>query len=434
MIRIYEVGDLEFEDYLDKILRRGDNTPLEIVDKVEEIIEDVINDSDRALISYTEKFDGIHLDSKGIEITRDEINDSAKKLTDAERETIERAAERIRKYHLNQTTEGFDFKDEHGNRLRQLVRPLRRVGVYVPGGTAPYPSTLLMSVIPARIAGVNEVVAVHPTPQGRLSPAVMAAAEISGIDRIYRVGGVQAIAALAFGTETIPNVDKIVGPGNIYVNIAKVILFGAGVVDIDMIAGPSEILVIADGGGDPAFAAADLLSQAEHDPLSASILLTQDRGFAVSVKEELKKQLGKLDRRKIASESLRNYGAIIVVEDIDEAISISNKIAPEHLELMVKDPEKLINKVTNAGSIFMGHYTPETIGDYVAGPNHILPTGGTARFMSPLSVYDFVKRMSVIEMSKEGFSSLGPLARDFAMIEGFSAHAGAVDVRLEKKK
>jgi histidinol dehydrogenase len=374
----------------------------------------------------------VRLSPDQLEIPRNTIVGAASLLAQKDRDTIVAAAARIESYHKHQSLDSFTFLDEYSNRLGQIVRPLARVGVYVPGGRAPYPSTLLMNVIPARVAGVREIIAVHPVPGGSPSPAVMAAAGIAGIDRIFRIGGAQAVAALAFGTETIPKVDKIVGPGNIYVATAKRML--SGVVDIDMIAGPSEIVIIADGSADPRYIAADLLSQAEHDPLAASILIVTDQSIAANVMDQLVSQIGGLSRVEIARDSLKNYGAIIVVADLAEAVAIANDIAPEHLELMVAEPVKLVSKIENAGAIFLGALSPEPVGDYAAGPNHVLPTAGTARFSSPLSVYDFLKRISIIEMSREGLSAVGRTAHDFAMIEGLDAHAKSIGMRLKGTK
>jgi histidinol dehydrogenase len=432
MIKLVRTSDPGCAGLLAKIASRGEAPPPGVEDTVAGIIHDVKTRGDAALIDATGRYDGVMLESFGIEITKDEITRVGALLDEGDRRTIAAAAARIDAYHKHQSMDSFTFLDEHGNRLGQIVRPLARVGVYVPGGRAPYPSTLLMNVIPARVAGVREIFAVHPAVGGTPSPAVMAAAVIAGVDRIFRVGGAQAVAALAFGTETIPKVDKIVGPGNIYVATAKKMLFG--VVDIDMIAGPSEILIIADESADPRYVAADLLSQAEHDPLAASILVTTDESFARSVIEQLGRQIGALSRGEIARESLTNYGAVIVAADITEALSIANDIAPEHLELMVAEPVKLISKIENAGAIFLGALSPEPVGDYAAGPNHVLPTGGTARFSSPLSVYDFMKRISIIEMSEKGLEAVGRTAHDFAMIEGLDAHAKAVGVRLDKKR
>lgn len=436
MIEILKRGDSAFNKYLDRIVKRGERIPEEILDGVNKIIEDVRKNGDRALIEYTEKHDGVRLSVGDIEISRTEIDAKAKELPVDDRGVIELAAKRIEAYHKHQVQAGLSFTDDLGNVLEQVVRPLSKVGIYVPGGRLPYPSTLLMNAIPAKVAGVREIIAVHPTPTGEISPAVAAAATISGVNTIFRVGGAQAVAALSFGTETVPKVDKVVGPGNIYVAAAKRLLFG--VVDIDMIAGPSEILIISDSKCDPSYVAFDLLSQAEHDPLSASILITTDISFAERVRGELLsilKEEGRISKKstEIATESLSSFGGIIVAADIADAISIANEVAPEHLELIVENPRDFLDRIDNAGAVFLGPNSTEPIGDYIAGSNHVLPTGGTARFSSPLGVYDFIKRMSVIEMSERGLKELGPAAVKFARMEGLSAHAGAVDVRLKKK-
>jgi histidinol dehydrogenase len=431
MISHVTTSDPKCADFVEKIARRGQAVPPDIEEVVRSIIRDVKTRGDDALIDLTERYDSVRLSPDKIEISAEEIAAAASLLDRKDRDTIAAAAARIEAYHKHQSLDSFTFLDEHSNRLGQIVRPLSCVGVYVPGGRAPYPSTLLMNVIPARVAGVREVVAVHPAPGGSLSPAVMAAAEIAGVDRIFRIGGAQAVAALAFGTGTVPAVDKIVGPGNIYVATAKRMLMG--VVDIDMIAGPSEIVIIADDTADPAFVAADLLSQAEHDPLAASILITTDADLARRVTDELARQIEGLGRSEIARASLADFGAIIVAADAAEAVAIANDIAPEHLELMVSEPVKLVSKVENAGAIFLGALSPEAVGDYAAGPNHVLPTGGTARFSSPLSVYDFLKRISIIEMSREGLDTVGRTAHDFALIEGLDAHAKSAGLRLKRK-
>ncbi|MBN2225391.1 MAG: histidinol dehydrogenase [Deltaproteobacteria bacterium] len=430
MINLVSTTDPGCAALVKKISARGETVPPEIEETVRQIIRDVRTRGDEALIEYTERYDSVRLSPDRLEISKDKIAEAASLLSPKDRDTITAAAARIETYHKHQSLDSFTFLDEHSNRLGQIIRPLARVGVYVPGGRAPYPSTLLMNVIPARVAGVHEIIAVHPVSFGSPNPAVMAAAGIAGVDRIFGVGGAQAVAALAFGTETIPKVDKIVGPGNIYVATAKKMLMG--VVDIDMIAGPSEIVIIADGSADPAYIAADLLSQAEHDPLAASILIVTDQSLAQLVTEELDRQIGDLSRSEIARASLNDFGAIIVSRNLNESVEIANDIAPEHLELLVADPVKLVSKIENAGAIFLGTQSPETVGDYAAGPNHVLPTGGTARFSSPLSVYDFLKRISIIEMSREGLDIIGRTAHDFAMIEGLDAHAKSVGIRLKK--
>jgi histidinol dehydrogenase len=430
MIEIIKSGQSTFQKKIDKIVNREKSISNDVLESVNKIIEDVRKNGDRALIDFTEKFDGIQISPQDIAISNSEIDTKLKELAEDDLVVIETAAKRIENYHRHQVQTGLSFTDDFGNVLEQVIRPLSRVGVYVPGGRFPYPSTLLMNAIPAKVAGVGNIVATHPTPGGSISPAVAAAVKISGVDKIFRIGGAQAIAALSFGTETIPKVDKVVGPGNIYVAAAKKLLFG--IVDIDMIAGPSEILVISDGKCDPQYAAYDLLSQAEHDPLSASILITTNDKFATSVRDELQAILRDDPTMEIARESLTNFGAFIIVDNIDEAISIANDIAPEHLELLLENPRDYLDKVKNTGAVFLGTNSTEPIGDYIAGTNHVLPTGGTARFSSPLGVYDFVKRMSVIEMSARGFEELGPVAVKFARMEGLTAHAQAIEVRLKK--
>jgi histidinol dehydrogenase len=432
MIEIMHAADPGFSAFIKKLSTRGDTPPSEILDTVGTIIQAVKSRGDDALIEYTRNFDNLTLSPDRIEISQQELKQAAALLPEGEMKTIETAAARIDAYHKHQSLDSFTFLDEYGNRLGQIVRPLALVGIYVPGGRAPYPSTLLMNAIPARVAGVREIIAVHPTPADRLTPAIAAAVDLSGVDRIFRVGGAQAVAALAFGTQTIPKVDKIVGPGNLYVAVAKRMLFG--VVDIDMIAGPSEVLIVADQAADPQYIAADLLAQAEHDPAASAILVTTQESLAQRVREELNLQLAALSRREIAEQSLADYGALIIVSDIEEAMQVANDIAPEHLELMVDQPKRIISKVENAGAVFLGALSPEAVGDYAAGPNHVLPTGGTARFCSPLSVYDFVKRISVIEMSTEGFNAVGPVAEEFSRIEGLDAHGRAVGIRSSKTK
>lgn len=328
-----------------------------------------------------------------------------------------------------QKEESWSFS-EHETTLGQIVRPLERAGVYVPGGKASYPSSVLMNVIPAQVAGVDEIALCVPTPKGETNPYVMAAIKMVGVKEVYRIGGAQAVGAMAYGTKTIKRVNKIVGPGNIYVATAKKLVFGE--VDIDMIAGPSEILIIADETANPAFIAADLLSQAEHDELASSILITDSKALAAAVLHELSIQLALLNRKEIAARSIKNYGAIITTRDLKKAVSLANEIAPEHLEVMTKEPEKLLPLIRNAGAIFLGQWTPEPIGDYIAGPNHTLPTGGTARFSSPLGVYDFVKRTSLLNFSKADFMRLAKPVLDIAGIEGLDAHGNTVRVRLDK--
>ena len=340
------------------------------------------------------------------------------------------AVARVTRFHEKQKQQTWLSTEEPDIMLGQKVTPLTRVGIYVPGGKASYPSSVIMNAVPARVAGVGEIIMVAPSPGGEISPHVLVAARLSGVDRIFRIGGAQAVAALAYGTATIPRVDKITGPGNIYVATAKKLVFGQ--VGIDMIAGPSEILVINDGSGNPAHIAADLLSQAEHDELASSILITTDRTFAEKVTAEVERQLATLSRETIARASWEKYGAIIVADTLDEVIAFSNRIAPEHLELAVANPFAILAQITNAGAIFMGHWTPEAAGDYLAGPNHTLPTGGTSRFFSPLSVDDFVKKSSIIYFSKGGLERLGNDIVRIAELEGLEAHGRSVTIRLEQ--
>jgi histidinol dehydrogenase len=342
------------------------------------------------------------------------------------------SASRIKKFHEKQKTYSWIDTDEDGTELGQLIRPLDKVGIYAPGGLASYPSTVLMAAVPAKVAGVGEIVLVTPSGKGKTSPAVLAAAKLGGVDRVFKIGGAQAIAALAWGTESVPRVDKIVGPGNAYVAEAKRTVFGQ--VGIDMIAGPSEIVIISDGTVRPEIVAADLLSQAEHDEMASSMLITPDREFASKVASEVESQLKRLSRCVTASKSIEDYGAIIITADMEETVGIANRIAPEHLEIITEDPKKLLEGIKNVGSVFLGDNTPEALGDYMAGPNHILPTGGTARFSSPLGVYDFVKRTSVISFSEKSLKKYGKEVSRFTEMEGFDAHGRSVDIRLEQYK
>lgn len=393
-----------------------------------EIVEGVRARGDAAVFEYTKRFDGAEI--KSLSVSEAEIDEAFSNADPALIRVMEEAARNIRAYHEKQRREGFEMRDG-GARIGQRVLPLQRVGVYVPGGTASYPSTVLMDVIPASVAGVKEIVmATPPDESGKVSPAILAAAKIAGATRIYKAGGAQAIAALAYGTESIPAVDKIVGPGNAYVQAAKRRVFG--VVGIDMIAGPSEILIIADESADAKFVAADMLSQAEHDVLAASILVTTSRALAESVRAELDRQLALLPRREIAESSIRANGKIVLVPSIDEAVKLSNELAPEHLELCINDAFEWLDEIVNAGSVFIGNYSPEPLGDYFAGPNHTLPTSGTARFSSPLGVDDFIKRTSYIEYSKDALLKVHEQVERFAQAEGLSAHARALMLRFEE--
>ncbi len=408
----------------------GREQPLsrDVSETVREIIRDVSLRGDEALRDYTEKFDGVRL--KELEVSREEKDEAMAGADPALLGVFRRAAENITRFHSEQVRKGFELKNG-GTVLGQKITPLGRVGLYVPGGTAAYPSTVLMNVIPAKIAGCPEIIITTPPGRdGKVNKNVLAAACVAGADRIFKVGGAQAIAALAFGTESLPAVDKITGPGNAFVAEAKRQVFGR--VSIDMIAGPSEILVIADGDNDPESVAADLLSQAEHDRNAMSVLVTDSEKLAVLVSEEIEKQLPRLAREEIARASIEKNGRIIIVGDMSEAVSVSDRIAPEHLELCVKEPFALLGKVKNAGSVFLGRYCPEALGDYMAGPNHTLPTSGTARFSSPLSVDDFIKKTQYCFFDREAFLGVGDDVRRFAECEGLGAHAESAAVRMKK--
>ncbi|MEK6672230.1 MAG: histidinol dehydrogenase [Nitrospirota bacterium] len=419
----------EIETFLKLLRERASGSSGDIDKSVMRILSNVRKHGDRAVIKYTGKFDSLKL--QDLRIKPAEITRHADKADKKVLKALELAAKRIKTFHEMQKEESWFFS-ENETMLGQIVRPLERVGAYVPGGKASYPSSVLMNVIPAQVAGVNEIALCVPTPKGETNPYVMAAIMMVGIKEVYRIGGAQAIGAMAYGTQTIKKVDKIVGPGNIYVATAKKMVFGE--VDIDMIAGPSEILIIADKNANPVFIAADLLSQAEHDELASSILVTDSKALATAVQRELLRQLAHLNRRDIATKSIKNYGAIIMAKDLKEAVKLANEIAPEHLEVMTKEPEKLLPLVRNAGAVFLGQWTPEPIGDYIAGPNHTLPTGGTARFSSPLGVYDFVKRTSLLSFSREDFMKLARPVLDIAGIEGLDAHGNTVRVRLDGRK
>lgn len=430
MLDILKTSDKDFKKKLKLITSRGEADASKVEEAVKDIITGIRRHGDKVLFSYTSKFDRVSLDKKSIKVSDKEFKDARKAVSKETVESFKLAARRIEEFHKRQLEESWFFHEDNGVTLGQMVRPLERVGCYVPGGKAAYPSSVLMNVIPAKVAGVKEVVVCSPTPRGEVNPYVLVAAVIAGADAIYKVGGAQAVAAMAYGTESIPRVDKIVGPGNIYVATAKRLVFG--VVDIDMIAGPSEILVVADESANPTYIAADLLSQAEHDEMASSILVTASKKMADETIKELKKQLKRLSRKEIAEKSLKNYGAIIVVKNLDEAANTLNDIAPEHLELSVEKPFELLPKIKNAGAIFLGHYTPEAVGDYLAGPNHTLPTGGTARFFSPLSATDFLKRSSILYYSKASLKNIGNDAIRIAEAEGLTAHANSVKVRLGK--
>lgn len=421
-------GKAEF-DYLQALKARQQETNADVTRAVQDILDDVRREGDAAVTRYSAKFD--HAEGPIRVIEAAEIAD-AKSRIDAELlGAMERAAVNIRRFHQQQVQESYVDFCEDGSMMGQRVRPLKRVGLYVPGGTAAYPSSVLMNAIPAKIAGVPELVMVTPpNAEGKPRDVILAAAAVAGVDRIYMVGGAQAVAALAYGTETIPQVDKIVGPGNIFVATAKRLLYG--VVDIDMIAGPSEILIIADENADPRFVAADLMSQCEHDVLAGGVLLTDSAALAEAVKSEIARQLETLSRAEIIRQSMADYGVIVVFPDIDACIDYANAVAPEHLELAVAQPEQYLGRVENAGSVFLGDWTPEPVGDYYAGANHVLPTSGTARFFSPLGVDSFYKRMGFTAYSKQALLNGADNIIRFAEAEGLTAHANAVKVRKEQ--
>jgi len=424
-----DFNDIDFDARFAAILSRGEEAGREVEQVVLDIIAAVRQQGDHAVLELTRRFDRLEAASvTELEVSAQEIENAFRQVSADDISALTLAVERVGRFHEKQKQQTWISTEEPDIMLGQKVTPLARVGIYVPGGKASYPSSVIMNAVPAKVAGVGEIIMVAPTPGGEINPHVLVAAKLSGVDRIFRIGGAQAVAALAYGTATIPKVDKITGPGNIYVATAKKLVFGQ--VGIDMIAGPSEILVISDGSGIPAHIAADLLSQAEHDELASSILITTDRSFAEQVAVEVEKQLSELSRETIARASWEKYGVIIVAATLDEVIAFSNRIAPEHLELAVADPFAILPQITNAGAIFMGHWTPEAAGDYLAGPNHTLPTGGTARFFSPLSVDDFVKKSSIVYFSEVGLKRLGSDIVRIAGLEGLEAHGKSVSIRL----
>lgn len=431
-MRILKSGQKDFESFFKKIEGRAGEVPAAIEKQVKQIIAAVKKNGDAAVIEYTEKFDSVKLTPKKMRVSEEEIMKAYKVVPDEDIDALLLAARRIADFHDRQRQESWFIQEDNGAMLGQRVLPLESVGVYVPGGKASYPSSVLMNTVPAKVAGVNNIVMCVPAPGGKINPGVLVAADLAGVDEIYKVGGAQAIAAMAYGTKTIPKVDKIVGPGNIYVATAKRLVFGT--VDIDMVAGPSEILVVADRTARPAFVAADMLSQAEHDEMASAVLVTDDEALAKEVVVELDRQVELLSRRDIAKKSLADFGAVIIVKDLKEAAEIANRIAPEHLELAVDRPFELLPLIKNAGAIFMGHYTPEAVGDYIAGPNHVLPTGGTARFFSPLSLDDFVKKSSILSYTKEALAEVAPDVLRLTKMEGLEAHGRMVEIRLEENE
>lgn len=431
MIKRLTTRDPDFTRQLAALLAFENAQDEGIERAVAEILAAVRTVGDAAVLEYTRRFD--HLDAKAmveLELPRRELEAALFNLPAESREALEQAATRIALYHQKQLAASWEYTESDGTRLGQKVTPLDRVGLYVPGGKAAYPSSVLMNAIPAKVAGVGELIMVVPTPRGEKNALVLAAAALSGVDRVFTIGGAQAVGALAYGTQTIPQVDKIVGPGNAYVAAAKRRVFG--VVGIDMVAGPSEVLVIADGSTDPDWVAMDLFAQAEHDELAQSILLCPDLRFIDAVAHSIARLLPEMPRKDVIAASLAGRGALIEVRDLEEACAIANRIAPEHLELSVAEPNALVDRIRHAGAIFVGRYTSESLGDYCAGPNHVLPTSRSARFSSPLGVYDFQKRTSIIEVSADGANKLGRIASTLARGEGLQAHARAAELRLKK--
>ena len=430
MIRLLSSNSEDFDAQLSSLITWESNSNEEINNNVRKIIKEVKDKGDSSVLKFTSEFDSLNAKSiSELIISKESLKKSFDNLNQKQKNALNIAAQRIESYHLKQKQESWNYTEDDGTVLGQKVSPLDRVGLYVPGGKAAYPSSVLMNSIPAKVAGVNELIMVVPTPRGVSNELVLAAAHIADVDMVITIGGAQAIAALAYGTETIPKVDKIVGPGNIYVATAKKQVFGQ--VGIDMIAGPSEILIICDGSTDPDWIAMDLFSQAEHDEEAQSILLCPDEGFIEKVRSSIQRLLPTMEREHIIRTALKNRGALILTKDINEAIKISNKIAPEHLELSVENPESILDDIKHAGAIFMGKYSSEALGDYCAGPNHVLPTSSTARFSSPLGVYDFQKRSSIVYCSEQSASDLGKIASVLGRAESLTAHARAAEYRIK---
>jgi histidinol dehydrogenase len=427
-IRRLSSQDADFSVHFKNLLQQNQSAENDVRHTVAEIIKDIRENGDQALLAYTKKFDQVSaVQVSELEVSRQQMQAALTQIRGDQRQALVTAAKRIRGYAEKQSLQSWSTKDEDGNEVGQVVSALEKVGIYVPGGKAAYPSSVLMNAIPANVAGVDSITMVVPAPNGEVNKMVMAAAAIAGVDRAFTIGGAQAVAALALGTETIPKVDKIVGPGNSYVASAKQQVFGQ--VGIDMIAGPSEVLVICDDSANPEWVAMDLFSQAEHDANARAILICTDVTFFDQVQQQMELLLKDLDRAEIIIDSINNFGAFLQVKNLDEAAELSNQIAPEHLELCVAEPEELLKKIRNAGAVFLGHYSPEVFGDYCAGPNHVLPTAGTARFSSPLGTYDFQKRSSVVKISKRGAYNLSTVASTLANGEGLTAHAKSAEYR-----
>ena len=427
-MKLCKFSEPGYQNLVETLVNRSSMDLFTEHETVRKILNDVKEKGDEAVLRLTHQFDRHALPLEKIRVTSDEIKAAYKEINQEELDALGEAAKRIRLFHERQKQDSWTYQED-GIVLGQLVKPLEIVGIYVPGGKASYPSSVLMNAIPAKVAGVKRIVMCSPFPEGQTRPHVLVAADLAGVTEIYKIGGAQAVAAMAFGTGTIPRVDKIVGPGNIFVALAKRLVFG--IVDIDMIAGPSEILIVADHSANPSYVAADLLSQAEHDEDAVPILLTPDEALAENVKKELEKQVKALNKKNIAEISLRNNGYLLVTESLQDAVDMANKIAPEHLELALEKPEEWAKKVQNAGAIFLGHYTPEAMGDYLAGPNHVLPTSGTARFSSPLGVYDFIKRTSLISYTREALQNCGKIVQLLAEMEDLGGHENSVKLRLD---
>ncbi len=430
MIELIRCDTEEGKQKLGKILSRSQLEHGNVQEIVDGILKDVKARGDEAVFEYTEKFDKLKITAENIKVTDEEIEYAYSVVSPELIDVIKKSAQRIKAFHEKQKRNSWIEPAPNGEVMGQMIRPLEKVGVYVPGGKAAYPSSVLMNVMPAHVAGVKHIYMTTPAQKdGRVYPTTIVAAKEAGVDEIFKIGGAQAIAALAYGTKSVPKVDKICGPGNIFVALAKKSVYGY--VNIDSVAGPSEILVLADDSANPVYVAADLLSQAEHDELASAILVTTSEKLALSVRDEIEKQTEKLERKDIIRKSIDNYGAIIIADSIEEACSLSNAIAPEHMEVCTLSPFEVLPLIQNAGAVFLGHYSPEPLGDYMAGPNHVLPTGGTARFFSPLSVDDFIKKSSIISFSKDALLNLSDDIISFANAEGLTAHANAVRVRKE---
>lgn len=431
LIKIIDLREGKDSDIFEKLASRSQIEYGDVLRRVEDIVGNVKKEGDSAVIKYTEMFDKVLLKEGELKVTSEEIEEAYREVDQKLLEAIRKSKENIEKFHQKQKENSWFSTEEDGVILGQLIRPIEVMGIYVPGGTAAYPSSVLMCAMPAKVAGVGKIImSTPPGKDGKVNPVILVTAREAGVDEIYKVGGAQGVAAMAFGTESIPKVDKIVGPGNIYVATAKRIVYGY--CDIDMIAGPSEIMVVADDTAKPAFVAADLLSQAEHDELASSVLVTTSEEIAKSVKVEVEKQANRQPRKEIILKSLESYGAIIIVDNLDSAAKVVNRIAPEHLELCIEEPFSFLGSVKNAGAIFLGNYSTESLGDYIAGPNHVLPTSGTARFFSPLNVADFMKKSSIISYTRKALDKVKDNVILFAESEGLKAHADAVRVRFEE--